>query len=96
MRFLPGFSYVITTTIPSSYHVLILPCPRHVSFEHFQYSPTSFTSMKTVPRAKPCLLRRRYVVHVRTASWHIFEDVVRTWPSVTGVLEANYGSGCRV
>ena len=49
--------------------------------------------MKTVPRAKPFLLRPRYVVHVRTASWHIFEDVVGTWPSVTGVL-TNYITKC--
>ncbi|KAH3838739.1 hypothetical protein DPMN_112153 [Dreissena polymorpha] len=40
--------------------------------EHVPNSPTSFTSMNAVPCSKPCLLRRRYVVHVCTASWHIF------------------------
>ena len=76
---------VVSTTLLSSYCVLVRSRPHYDFFEHVQNSPTSTKTIKIASRPDRFLLRSFHVVQVRTASKRFYIDVVGTWSSVTGV-----------
>ena len=84
-------SEVVSTSLLSSYCVLIQLRLHYVIFEHFQSSTISCTSIKTISHPYRFLLRSyyMYIVQVLTASIQFFKDVVGTYPSVTGFKVRN-------
>ena len=84
-----GLCYVVTTSLLSSYRILIQLNPHFVFFKHAQSSTTSCTSIKTISHPYLFLLCFYYVVTVLIASPQFIDDIVGTWPSVTGVLAVN-------
>ena len=88
IRFVLRWYYVnavVSTTLLSTYCVLVRSCPHCDFFEHVQNSPTSTKTIKIASRPYRRLLRSFYVVQVLTASKPFYIDVVGTWSSVTGV-----------
>ena len=78
-------SAVVSTSLLSTFCILVRSRPHCDFFEHVQNSPTSTKTIKVASHPYRFLLRSFYVVQVRTASNRFYIDVVGTWSSVTGV-----------
>ena len=75
-------SAVVSTSLLSTYCILVRSRPLYDFFEHVQNSPTSTKTIKVASRSYRFLLHFSYVVQVCTASNRFYTDVVGTWSSV--------------